>query len=40
MGYKTNEENRGAGYRRLASHRKIVHNRAKEILEKEDYNFI
>jgi|TARA_R110001592_G_scaffold151176_4_gene377433 DNA-directed RNA polymerase specialized sigma24 family protein len=40
MGYKTNEENRGAGYRSLASHRKIVHNRAKEILEKEDYNFI
>ena len=40
MGYKSNENNRAAGYRSLATHRKIVHEFAKEILAEEDYNFI
>jgi DNA-directed RNA polymerase specialized sigma24 family protein len=40
MDYKSNEKNRAAGYRSLATHRKIVHNRAKELLGEEDYNFL
>ena len=40
MGYKSKEKDRNPGYRTLATHRKIVHERAKEILAVEDYNFI
>ena len=40
MGYKTRENDRSAGYRTLASHRKKAHDIAKEILGRDDYNFL
>tara|TARA_R110000803_G_scaffold210509_3_gene282488 strand:- start:1059 stop:1757 length:699 start_codon:yes stop_codon:yes gene_type:complete len=40
LGYTTSERNRNPGYRNLSLHRKIIKEIAKELLTKEDYDFV
>ena len=40
LGYKTNESNRSPGYRNISLHRKVIKEVAKELLQKEDFDFV
>ena len=40
LGYKTNESNRSPGYRNISLHRKVIKEVAKELLKREDFDFV